>query len=325
MWNLEINEKTFILLIEPMRETSAMPRPSLASLEAFLAVTRHGSFRGAAVERGVSASALSHVIRGLEDTLDVRLFNRTSRSVRLTEAGRHLVERVGPALGDIGDAIESVGSFRGRPSGLLRLNVPRIANELIIQPMVGRFLAAYPEVRLEVVSFDGLVDIVADGFDAGIRRDRRLAPGIIAAPVGPARRFAVVAAPSYLAGRSPIRVPQDLHAHACIERRFPDGSRYGWEFARDGEELDVEVSGPLIVDDTALMIRAALDGVGVAFMFESFVADHLAGGGLVRLLDDWCPATARFFLYHSGRRQIPASLRAFMDMVRGDPRPSMQP
>ena len=296
-----------------------MSRPSWASLEVFLAVARHGSFRRAAAERGVDPSALSHVVRILENTLDIRLFDRTSRSIRLTEAGKHLLERIGPALVDIDEALGGVDAFRGRPSGPLRLNVPRIANELVIQPMVGRFLSTYPEVKLEVVSFDGLVDIVAEGFDAGIRRDRRLAPGMIALPIGPARAFAVVGAPSYLVGRDLPRLPRDLHGHACIERRFPSGSRYAWEFARDGEALEVEVSGPLIVDDTALMLRAALDGVGLACMFESLVADALADGRLVRVLEDWCPVQPRFFLYYPGRRRIPAALRAFIDMAREQP------
>ncbi len=296
-----------------------MSRPSLAALEVFLAVARRGSFRAVAAERGVSPSALSHVIRGLEQTLDVRLFNRTTRSIRITEAGEQLLHRIAPALDDVSEGLQAVGALRGRVGGLLRLNVPRIANELIVEPIVGRFLAAYPQVRLEVVSFDGLVDIVAEGFDAGIRRDRRLAPGMIAVPVGPARRFAVVGSPCYLAGREPPRAPQDLHGHACIERRFPNGARYAWEFARRGEALEVEVSGPLIVDDTALMLRAALDGVGLAFVFEELVAGHLASGALVRLLEPWCPMLPRFFLYYPGRRQVPAALRAFIDMVRAPP------
>ncbi len=296
-----------------------MQRPSLAALEVFLAVARQGSFRAAAAERGVSPSALSHVIRGLEEALGVRLFNRTTRSIRITEAGRQLLQRIGPALDELAAGLQAVGALRGRPAGLLRLNVPRIANQLIVEPIVGRFLTAYPEVRLEVVSFDGLVDIVAEGFDAGIRRDRRLAPGMIAMPVGPARRFAVVGAPSYLAGCAPPRAPQDLHAHACIERRYPNGARYAWEFARDDEALEVEVSGPLIVDDTALMLRAALDGVGLALVFEELVAGHLADGSLVRLLEPWCPMRPRFFLYYPGRRQVPAALRALIDMLRAPP------
>ena len=293
-----------------------MARPSLASLEVFLAVARHGSFARAAASRGVGPSALSHVIRGLEETLGIRLFNRTSRSIALTEAGRHLLERIGPALGDVADALDGIEAFRGRPAGLLRLNVPRVAIPLIIEPMLGRFLATYPEIRLEIASFDGLVDIVAEGFDAGIRRDRRLAAGMIAVPMGPPRRFAVVASPAYLAGREPPVVPQDLHVHRCIERRYPSGTRYAWEFARGDDALEIEVSGPLIVDDSTLMIRAALDGVGLALVYESLVADQLANGALVRLLEDWCPALPRFFLYYPGRRQVPPPLRAFIDMAR---------
>lgn len=293
-----------------------MARPSLASLEVFLAVARHGSFARAAASRSVGPSALSHVIRGLEETLGIRLFNRTSRSIALTEAGRHLLERIGPALGDVADALDGIQAFRGRPAGLLRLNVPRVAIPLIIEPMLARFLATYPEIRLEIASFDGLVDIVAEGFDAGIRRDRRLAAGMIAVPAGPPRRFAVVASPAYLAGRELPVVPQDLHAHRCIERCYPSGTRYAWEFARGDDALEIEVSGPLIVDDSALMIRAALDGVGLALVYESLVADQLASGALVRLLEDWCPALPRFFLYYPGRRQVPPPLRAFIDMAR---------
>lgn len=299
-----------------MKRSSSIGRPSLSALETFLAVARQGSFRQAAVERGVSPSALSHAMRGLEELLGVRLFNRTSRSIRLTEAGRHLLERLGPALGDVAGALQGVAYLRGRTAGLLRLNVPRIATALVIEPVVGRFLAAYPEVRLEIVSTDGLVDIVAEGFDAGIRRDRRLAPGMVAVPVGPARRFAVVGAPSYFATRGRPHRPQDLHAHACIERRFPNGARYAWEFARIGEALEVDVSGPLVVDDTTLMLRAALDGIGLAFMFESLVAEHVATGRLTRVLEDWCHVQPRFFLYYPGRRQVPAPLRAFIDMMR---------
>ena len=292
-----------------------MPLPGLPALEAFLAVARHQSFRKAAAERGVSPSALSHVIRGLEDSLDVRLFNRTNRSIRITAAGEHLLKRLGPAVGDIAAAIEGVNAFRGRPAGLLRLNVPRIAAELVVKPVMGRFLTTYPEVRLEVVSDDGLVDIVAEGFDAGIRPGRRLAQDMIAVPVGPQRRFAIVGAPTYFADRNRPRIPQDLHAHACIGRRYPSGTRYAWELARDGEVMEVDVAGPLVVDDSALMVWAALDGIGLAFVYESLVADHLAAGELVRVLEDWCPLLPHFFLYYPGRRQIPAPLRAFIDMV----------
>ncbi len=299
-----------------MKTVSSSGDPSLATLQAFVSVARLGSFRRAAAERGVSASAFSHVIRGLEDMLGVRLFHRTSRSVGLTQAGRELFNRIGPALGEVAEALGSARASSARPSGLLRLNVPHIANTLVIQPLIGRFLSAYPDIRLEVVSFDGLADIVAEGFDAGIRRDRRLSPGMIALPVGPARRFAVVGAPSYFAGRDRPLVPNDLGIHRCIERRYPNGSRYAWEFERDGEVLELDVSGPLVADDTALMIRAALDGAGLAFVFEELVAEHVARGALERVLEDWCPVGPRFYLYYPGRRQIPAQLRAFIDVVR---------
>jgi len=293
-----------------------MMRPSVQALEVFLSVARHGNFRRAAAERGVTPSALSHLVRGLEENLGVRLFHRTSRSVALTEAGRHLLERIGPSLDELTRVLDNVEAFRDRPAGVLRLNAPRIAVELVFEPIVAAFLAAYPEIRLEIVTMDGLVDIVAEGFDAGIRRDRRLAPGMIAVPLGPARRFAVVGAPSYFARCEPPRTPADLHIHACIGRLFPDGSRYAWEFAQDGEAFQVEVSGTLAVDDTRLMLRAALDGIGLAFVYECLVADHFAAGRLIQVLEEWCSVEPRFFLYYAGRRQIPVPLRAFIDFAQ---------
>lgn len=298
--------------------TDRSSEPSLAALQTFVLVARYGSFRRAATERGVSASAFSHVIRGLEETLAIRLFHRTSRSVRLTDAGATLLTRIGPALGEIADALKSAREGGGTPAGSLRLNIPRIVSPLVIEPMIGRFLSTYPEIRLEIASHDGLVDIVAEGFDAGIRRDRRLQPGMIAVPVGPARRFAVVGAPSYFAGRTPPASPADLQVHRCIGRRFPNGARYAWEFERDGEVVEVETAGPLIVDDTALMVRSALDGVGLAFVFEELVAGPIARGTLIRVLEDWCLPKPRFYLFYPGRRQVPAPLRAFIDMIAGE-------
>ena len=293
-----------------------MPLPGFPALEVFVLVAKHRSFRKAALARGVSPSALSHVIRGLEQTLDVRLFNRTNRSIRITSAGEHLLKRVGPALGDITEAVEQVSSFKGRPTGPLRLNVPRNAAELVIKPMMGRFLATYPQIKLEVVTDDGLVDIVADGFDAGIRAGQHLAQDMILVPVGPPMRFTVVGAPAYFADRDKPRVPKDLHAHACVGRRYPSGALYAWAFAQGGESMEVEVSGPLVTDDRALIIAAALDGVGLAHIHEALVADHIRRGELVRVLEDWCPVLPHFFLYYPGRRQVPAPLRAFVDMVR---------
>ncbi len=296
-----------------------MPLPGLPALEAFLSVARHNSFRRAALERGVSPSALSHVIRGLEETLDVRLFNRTNRSIRITAAGEHLLKRVGPALGDIAEAIEQVREVRGRPSGPLRLNVPRNAAEVVVKPIMGRFLATYPEIRLEIVTNDGLVDIVAEGFDAGIRAGQHLARDMILVPVGPPLRFAVVGAPAYFANRETPRVPQDLHMHACVGRRYPSGALHAWTFAQGDDVVEVEVSGRVVLDDRALIIAAALDGAGLAHIHEALVAGHIARGELVRVLEGWCPVLPSFFLYYPGRRQVPAPLRAFIDMARARP------
>ena len=293
-----------------------MITPSLAALEVFLAVAKHGSFRRAAAERGVDPSALSHAVRGLEETLGLRLFNRTNRSIRLTTAGEHLLHRVGPAVGGIAEAVAELGLFRGRPAGVLRLNIPRNAGALVLKPMMARFLRAYPEVTLDIVSDDGLVDIVAAGFDAGIRAGQNLGQDMISVPVGPPLRFSVVGSPAYFARHAAPRVPQDLAGHACIGRRYPSGARYPWVFARDGTTIEVPVSGPLVADDRTLIVAAALDGVGLAHMHEALVAEAIAGGLLVRVLEDWCPALPPFFLYYPGRRQLPAPLRAFIDMLR---------
>ena len=204
-------------------------------------------------------------------------------------------------------------------AALLRLNVPRTVAELIVKPVLGRFLLAYPAVNVEVVSHDGLVDIVAEGFDAGIRPGQRVAQDMIAIPVGEPRRFAVLGSPGYLAEHGTPRVPADLHAHACIGRRYPGGARYAWEFGKGDERLEVEVSGPLVVDESALMVAAAIESVGLAFVHEGFASEPIRHGELERVLEDWCPPLSRFFLYYPGRRQVPAPLRAFIDMVRTQP------
>ncbi len=297
-----------------------MPHPSLQAMDVFLAIARLGSFRRVAAERGITPSALSHLVRGLEKNLGVRLFHRTSRSVALTEAGRHLQASIAHPFAELDEALRSIGNFRDRPAGLLRLNAPRIVNQILFESIVAPFHALYPDIRLEIATNDGLVDIVAEGFDAGIRRDRRLAPGMVAVPVGPARRFAVVGAPAYFASHPPPAEPADLAHHACIERRFPNGSRYAWEFARDGTTAEVDVSGPLTVDDTHLMLRAALDGVGLAFLFESLVAEHVKAGRLVQVLAEWCPPLPQFFLFYPGRRHVPAPLRALISFLQSHPR-----
>ena len=287
-------------------------------LASFLAVARHRSFRRAADERGCTPSALSHALRTLEARLDVRLFNRTTRSVALTEAGAQLHARVAPAFRDIDDALEDLNSFRGTPTGTLRLNSARSSAEMVVRPLVSRFLAAHAQVQVDVVVSNTLVDLVSGGFDAGIRFGETIAKDMIAVPIGPRQRSAVVSSPAFFERHPrPLR-PQDLKALPCIRLRFDSGRYYAWEFAQDGVELAVEVIGPLTMNDQTLMVEAALDGVGLTYAFEGQVRDLVAAGRLVRVLEDWCPSYGGFHLYFPSRRQLPAALRAFVDFVRSE-------
>ncbi|MDP5008911.1 MAG: LysR family transcriptional regulator [Glaciimonas sp.] len=287
----------------------------LSQLEVFALVAQQRSFRKAAQLRGVSASALSHTLRTLEEQLGVRLLNRTTRSVTLTEAGQRLLTRITPALQEIDEAIEEINDFRTSPTGTLRLNVPRTVADLILPPFIKRFLATYPDARLEIVTDDGFVDIVKAGFDAGVRLGESLALDMIAVPLSPAMRMTVVAAPSYLSTHTTPTIPQDLLQHPCIGRRFTNGEHYAWEFEKAGQKLNVAVNGPLILDDNTTMLRAALDGIGFAFVFENLVTEQLAQGTLIEVLSDWSPTFPGFFLYHPSRRQMPAVLRSFIDML----------
>ncbi|XXF80167.1 LysR family transcriptional regulator [Myxococcaceae bacterium GXIMD 01537] len=293
-----------------------MKRIEPGDLASFLAIATHRSFRQAAVELGVSASALSHALRGLEERLGVRLVNRTTRSVALTEAGEQLYERIHPAFRDIRDAVEGLNAFRGRPMGTLRLNAARQSAQLALLPLLTRFLKAYPDVRVDLQVDDAMTDIVSEGFDAGVRFGERVAADMIAVPIGPRQRSAVVASPEYLSRHATPRTPHDLRELPCIRYRFLGGALYRWEFERDGEEVEVEVNGPLTLGDQQLMIHAALDGVGLAYVFEALVQPQLTEGRLVRVLEDWCPSYPGFFLYYPSRRQLPAALRAFVDFAR---------
>lgn len=293
-----------------------MTLPSLPALQVFLSVAKHLSFRRAALERDVSASALSHAIRGLEESLGVRLFNRTNRSIALTAAGEFLHAHAAAALSELEQVIEGIGTFRDRPSGTLRLNVPRSAADLVIRPLMAQFLLTYPAIKLDVVSDDEMVDIVAEGFDAGIRAGQHLAQDMISIPVGPQLRFAVVGSPGYFAARTKPAQPRDLLNHACIGRRYPSGAPYAWTFGSGTDVVEVDVSGPIVLDDRALIVAAALEGIGLAHIHEGLVADHIASGALIQVLDDWCPRLPTFFLYYPGRRHLPAPLRAFIDMAR---------
>ena len=287
-----------------------------SDLAIFLAIARHRSFRVAATELGVSPSALSHALRIIEERLDLRLINRTTRSVALTEAGARLFERISPAFRDIDDALEDLNSFRGRPAGRLRINAARQSTQLVLLPIVAKFLKVFPDINVEIVVNDALIDMVAAGFDAGVRFGETIAADMIAVPIGPRHRFAVVGSPGYFETRTPPLTPHDLKGLPCVRYRFTSGTLYRWEFERGGIELDIDVEGPLTLNDQDLMLDAALDGVGLAFVFEAQAEELIAKRKLVRVLGDWCPAYPGFFLYYPSRRQLPAALRAFVDFAR---------
>ncbi|HEX4571448.1 MAG TPA: LysR family transcriptional regulator [Dongiaceae bacterium] len=293
-----------------------MQRAAVADLSAFVAVATHRSFSRAAAELGLSPSALSHTVRSLEERLDLRLLNRTTRSVAPTEAGERLLERLRPALRDIDDALEDANAFRDKPAGRLRLNVPRSAALLLLAPVMTRFIKAYPQMRLEITAEDRLVDIVASGYDAGVRFGESVERDMVAVRIGPDLHMAVVGAPAYFRRHPKPSKPRDLHGHACIRFRLPSGAIYRWEFEKKGEVLEVEVDGPLTLSDQQVMLQAALDGAGLAIVLESHARPLLKARQLVRVLADWCPPFPGYFLYYPSRRQVPAGLRAFIDMMR---------
>ena len=289
---------------------------SLVDLEVFAAIARTGSFRKAATERGVSASALSQAMRNLEERLGVRLLNRTTRSVAPTEAGERLLRQLGPALDQIGEAVDQVNRFRQTPAGAVRINAPAPAVEHVLAPLIKPFLQAYPEVALEIISDAALVDIVEQGFDAGVRFGEELARDMIAVPLGPSLRYAVVGAPDYIARHGRPHEPTDLLTHACIRHRFPGGTIFGWEFEKAGQQVTIVPEGRLTLNDARHVTQAAIDGLGLARVLEDFVREPLAAGRLVELLADWSPRIPSWFLYYPSRRHVPAALRAFLDFIR---------
>ena len=295
---------------------------NLDDLAAFLAVARAGGFRDGARISGQSASGLSEAVRRLEMQLGVRLLNRTTRSVVPTEAGERLLQRLEPALREVDAALDVVNGFRDRPAGTLRLNVSVGAARLVLPAVVPRFLAAFPDIRLEVVTEDRFVDIVAEGCDAGIRYDERLEKDMIAVPIGPRhQRFATAASPAYLARCGRPGHPRDLLAHACLRARFSSGAMAPWEFERDGEVLRVDPTGPLIVQAGSaadLAIEAAIAGTGIVHLFEDWLRPHLDSGALEPILEPWWQRFSGPFLYYPGRRLVPAPLRAFIDFIKAD-------
>lgn len=293
---------------------------NLDDLDVFVAVARAGGFRVAARLVGSSPSMLSEAVRRLEERLGVRLLNRTTRTVVPTEAGERLLERLGPALGEIDSALDVVNDFRERPAGTLRLNVPVSAARLVLPRIVPKFLAAYPEIRLEVIAEDGFVDILEAGCDAGIRYDERLEQDMIAVPIGPRRqRFATAAAPDYLDRHGRPEHPRDLLRHRCLRGRFRSGLSSPWEFERAGEIVRVDPSGPLVVGlggAADLAVDTAVAGGGVVHLFEDWLAPYFANGTLEPMLEPWWQSFSGPFLYYPGRRFVPAPLRAFVAFVR---------
>ncbi|RWM12800.1 MAG: LysR family transcriptional regulator [Mesorhizobium sp.] len=293
-----------------------MKRTHLSQLAVLATVAQCGSFRGAAKELGIAPSAVSHAVSSLEARLGVRLLARSTRSVAPTEAGAQMLERLRPALSEIDLALESAVEARDRPAGNLRLTVPRTAAHLALTPRLGAFASAYPDIVLEIVIEDRFTDVVEGGFDAGVRLGESLQRDMIAVRIGPNLRGAVVGAPSYFATMPRPRHPHDLAGHRCVRFRFSSGILYRWEFEKDGEEIEMAVQGPLILDEDHLIAHAAVDGAGLAFLFENYVREALAAGKLVRVLEDWCPPFDGFFVYYPSRRQMRPALRAFVDFFK---------
>jgi DNA-binding transcriptional LysR family regulator len=293
-----------------------MENIDLRDLNAFAAVARHRSFRRAAIELRVSVSGLSQRLRQLEERLGLRLLNRTTRSVAPTQAGERLLARLAPALEDVFGAVGAARELRDRPSGRLRINAPMPAVSLTLVPMVAPFLKRHPDIELEIVVDPSLVDIVAQGFDAGIRYEEHLAKDMIALSLGPPERYALVAAPSLIAAHGQPAKPADLTKLPCIATIFPSRALLPWEFTKGGRTVKVTPRGPLSATSTELQVRAAIDGVGFLMTFEGFVSKALADGALVPVLKDWWPSFPGPFLYYPSRRQTPPALAAFIAFVR---------
>lgn len=300
-----------IFLLIEMRLTQ------LDGLLAFVAVAKHRGFNAAATELGITSPALSQAVRQLEERLGVRLFNRTTRSVALTEAGAEFLKRVAPAINDLHDASELLDQYRDKPTGLLRLNAPRVVAATLLRSIVPEFHAAYPDVRIEVFIDDRLCDIVAEGFDAGFRLGDSVENDMIAAPIGPPMQIAVVGSPKYFRGRAQPTTIAALRDHELVRYRSPSsGQFYKWEFVVEGQPVEYETHGTFICNDSVMMIEAALDGLGMAYTFDIAVADHIRAERLIRVLKPFSPHYPGFYIYYAGRRQVPLKLRRFIEFAR---------
>lgn len=293
-----------------------MTRAGLIELNAVVAVATHRSFRKAAVELGVSASALSHAVASLEKRMGVRLFNRTTRSVTPSEAGEQFLSRVSPALSEIQQAMTGVSEFRDSPVGTLRLNASEGAAQMVLSPLVLEFLRRYPEMRVDLVTEGRLVDVVAEGFDAGIRQADLVPQDMVAVACSLPIRFVVVGAPAYFQKYAVPAHPEDLALHLCIRSRLPDGALYRWDFSQGDETLSITPQGPLTLDNHNLRIASAVHGAGLAWVNEWAVTGHIASGRLCKVLEPWSPAQPGLCLYYPTHRHIPAGMRAFVELAK---------
>lgn len=293
-----------------------MPSVRLDHLETFALIARCGGFRAAAAERGVSSSVMSQTMNQLEQAIGLRLLNRTTRSVAVTEAGERLLRRLRPALDDIRLALVELDQLREHPSGTLRINAPAPAVDHVLCPLAFTFMEAYPDVQIEIVSDAAIVDIVEQGFDAGVRFGQQLAQDMIAVPLGPALRYAIVASPSYIEKHGQPSHPSDLLAHNCIRRRFPGGTLATWTFGKDGEALEITPVGRLTLSSAHQELQAALAGQGIAHLIDEYARAAIGDGRLVDLLTDWRVTLPSWFLYYPNRRHASAAMRAFLNFVR---------
>jgi DNA-binding transcriptional LysR family regulator len=294
-----------------------MSRETVDDLNAFLSVARERSFTRAAARLGVSQSALSHTIRGLEERLGLRLLTRTTRSVAPTEAGERLLGAVGPRLDEIAAELAALSALRDKPAGAIRITAGEHSAQAVLWPAVAKLLAEYPDIRVEIVVDQGLVDIVAERYDAGVRLGEQVAKDMIAVRIGPDLRMAVVGAPAYFAARGKPKTPHDLTEHNCINLRLPTyGGLYAWEFEKGGRELKVRVEGQLIVNTNPLRLDAARAGLGLAYLLEEHVAEALAQGQVVRALADWCPPFPGYHLYYPSRRQPTPAFALLLEALR---------